>query len=296
MNSEVSRRSVLGAGAAALAAALPLTAARPARASTRRRLIIGADEGWFSQVHAAVPAASCRRVYFPDHNDIPGQWPSTRDARTTVVSIRPVPADLLAGRLDARIKAFLRTAPPGSDLTAWHEAGNLPGYPSYLTAPTMRAVHAHMHRLCRHTNVRYGPILCMHPRDMPPWMIPGLDWYGLDIYDWPEFRHPDGTLNINGALYPRLDQWRATIGQLTKTRSPVLNICETNSSRVEYRPQWFTAVARWMSGNGGQRMLTYWSKAHGDAGVWLPHDTAVIKSLAHAGTLRPPSRPGRLSR
>ena len=77
----------------------------------------------------------------------------------------------------------------------------------------MRAVHAHMHRLCRHTNVRYGPILCMHPLSMPPWMVPGLDWYGLDIYDWLEFRNSDGTLNINGALYPRLAQWRA-LGQL----------------------------------------------------------------------------------
>lgn len=285
MTSEVSRRSVLGVGVA-VAAALPLAAAaRPALASGPGKLIIGANEGWYTQVHAAVPAASCRRVYVPDHNDIPGQWPSTRQARTTLVSIRPVPDDLLAGRLDTRIKAFLRSAPPGSDLTAWHEAGNLPGYPAYITAPAMRAVHAHMHRLCRHTNVRYGPILCMHPRNMPPWMIPGLDWYGLDIYDWPEFRHADGSLNINGALYPRLAQWRAMIQRFTKTPAPVLNICETNSSRVAYRPQWFTAVASWMSHNGGQRMLTYWSKAHGDAGVWLPDDTAVIKSLAHAATL-----------
>ena len=286
MGSEISRRSVLGAGAAALAAAVPLTAAAgPAGAAGYRKLLIGADEGWYSQVHAAVPAVSCRRVYFPEHNYIPGQWPSTRDARTTLVSFRPLPADLLAGRLDARIKAFLHTAPPGSDLTAWHEAGNLPGYPSYITAPTMRAVHAHMHRLCRHTNVRYGPILCMHPLSMPPWMVPGLDWYGLDIYDWLEFRNPDGTLNINGALYPRLTQWRAVIQQLTKTLSPVLNICETNSNRVEYRPQWFTAVAHWMSRNGGQRMLTYWSNAHGDAGPWRPRDTAVIKSLARAAAL-----------
>jgi hypothetical protein len=285
MTSDVSRRSVLGAGAAALVAAVPLTAGRPVLAETHRQLIIGANEGWYTKVHAAVPAASCRRVYFPEHNYIPAQWPSTRNASTTLVSIRAVPADLLAGRLDTRIRAFLRTAPPGSDLTAWHEAGNLAGYPAYITAPAMRAVHAHMHRLCRHTNVRYGPILCMHPRSMSPWMVPGLDWYGLDIYDWPEFRNPDGTLNINGALYPRLGQWRTVIQQFTKTSSPVLNICETNSSRLEYRAQWFTAVARWMSRNGGQRMLTYWSKAHGDAGPWRPGDTAVIKSLARAATL-----------
>jgi hypothetical protein len=285
MESDISRRSVLGAGAAALAA-VPLAAAvPPAEAAVRRKLVIGASEGWFTKVHAAVPAVSCRRVYISGYNDIPHRWPSTRDARTTLVSVRPVPADLLAGRLDSRIRAFLRTAPPGSDLTAWHEAGNLPGYPSYLTAPAMRAVHAHMHRLCRHTHVRYGPILCMHPLKMGPWMVPGLDWYGLDIYDWPEFRHSDGTLNIDGALYPRLDQWRAVIRHLTKTANPALNICETNSSRVDYRPQWFTAVARWMSRNGGHRMLTYWSHKHNDAGPWRPGDTAVIRSLARAAAL-----------
>jgi hypothetical protein len=37
-----------------------------------------------------------------------------------------------------------------------------------------------------------------------------------------------------------------------------------------------------MSRNGGGHMLTYWSQAHGDAGQWLPRDTAVIKALAHA--------------
>jgi hypothetical protein len=285
MTGDISRRSVLEAGAA-LAAGVPLAAAvRPAPAGAQRRLVIGADEGWYTRVHAAVPAVSCRRVYVPGHNDIPRQWPSTPNARTALVSIRPVPADLLAGRLDAPIRAFLRTAPPGSALTAWHEAGNLAGYPSWITAPAMRAVHARMHRLCQPTHVRYGPILCMHPASMPPWMVPGLDWYGLDIYDWPEFRHPDGTLNITGALYPRLDQWRAVIAHLTKKPAPVLNICETNSSRPGYRPQWFTAVAQWMSRNGGHRMLTYWSHAHHDAGPWNPRDTAVINSLAHAARL-----------
>ena len=100
-----------------------------------RKLLIGANEGWYTKVHEAVPAVSCRRVYFSEHNYVPGEWPSTKNASTTLVSIRPVPADLLAGPVDTRIKAFLRTAPSGSDLTAWHEAGNLPGYPSYITAP-----------------------------------------------------------------------------------------------------------------------------------------------------------------
>ena len=62
-----------------------------------RKLLIGANEGWYTKVHEAVPAVSCRRVYFSEHNYVPGEWPSTKNASTTLVSIRPVPADLLAG-------------------------------------------------------------------------------------------------------------------------------------------------------------------------------------------------------
>jgi hypothetical protein len=285
MESDIPRRLVLGAGAALTAAMVVPAAARPAQAAARRTLEIGANAGWYAAVHADVPALTCRRVYYPEHNFIPGRWPPGTLASTAVVSIRPVPADLLAGRLDAPIRAFLRSAPPGSDLTAWHEAGNLPGYPAYITAPAMRAVHAHLHRLCRGTNVRYGPILCMPPSSMRPWLIPGLDWYGLDIYDWPEFHFRHGPLDIGGKLYPRLAQWRAVIQQVTGTHSPVLSICETNSGYASHRPKWFTAVARWLSVNGGRRMLTYWSDAPGAVGPWLPGDTAVSRALTAAAAL-----------
>ena len=47
----------------------------------------------------------------------------TKDASTTLVFIRPVPADLLTGRLDTRIKAFLRTACSFSCLPAVSSLG-----------------------------------------------------------------------------------------------------------------------------------------------------------------------------
>jgi hypothetical protein len=284
MKSDIPRRSALAAGAALTAAIVVPAAARPAQAATRRRLEIGTNAGWFAAVRAEVPAVTCRRVYYPEHNFVPQQWPSGPFPSTAMVSIRPIPADLLAGRLDARIRAFLRSAPPGSDLTAWHEAGNLTDYPAYITPPAMRAVHAHMHRLCRGTHVRYGPILCMRPSSMPPWLIPGLDWYGLDIYDWPEFHSRHGPLDITGRLYPRLAQWRAMVQHVTRTRSPVLSICETNSGHASHRPKWFTALARWLGVNGGRRMLTYWNDTPGAVGPWLPHDTAVARALTDAAT------------
>jgi hypothetical protein len=285
MGGTISRRSVL-AGGAALAAASVVPAAQRAQAATRPTLAIGANAGWYEEIHAQVPALTCRRVYYPAYNDIPGEWPSPILGSAALVSIRPVPADLLAGRLDAQIRSFLQSAPPGSGLTAWHEAGNLAGYPAYITPRNMRAVHTHMQRLCRGTTVRYGPILCMHPASMPAWLVPGLDWYGLDIYDWPEFHFPHGgPLDIHGKLYPRLAQWRAVIRQVTGKRFPVLNVCETNSDRASQRSKWFTALATWLSANGGGRMLTYWNQQAGTVGPWLPHDTAVIRALTRAARL-----------
>jgi hypothetical protein len=286
---DIPRRLFLGAGAVLTGAMAVPAAAQLAQAAARpparQPLQIGANTGWYAAVHAEVPELTCRRVYYPEYNFIPAHWPPSVLGSMAMVSIRPIPADLLTGRLDKRIRAFLLSAPPGSDLTTWHEAGNLRAYPAYITAPAMRAVHAHMHRLCRGTNVRYGPILCMRPATMHPWLIPGLDWYGLDIYDWPEFHFRHGPLDIHGKLYPRLDHWRAVIQQVTRRRSPTLNIGETNSGDPSQRAKWFTAVARWLNVNGGRRMLTYWSDASGSVGPWLPHDAAVSHALTRAAAL-----------
>jgi len=278
--SSVTRRAAIGGGAALAGAAL----LRHVPAATARRLVIGANEPWFTDVHQAVPAVTCRRTYYGEHDYIPATWPVTTGATSQSVSIRPVPSSLLSGRLDARLKAFIGSALPGSFLTAWHEAGNLAGYPRYINPPNMRAVHRHMNRLCQGTNVSYGPILCMHPDSMPPWLVPGMGWYGLDIYDWPEFHFPGGgPLDIHGRLWPRLSQWKAVIQKTSGHRNPELAICETNALNPSHRPKWMLAVAEWMTGNGGRRMLTYWSR-HG-VGPWLPQDQAVILALRHCTRL-----------
>ena len=213
----------------------------------------------------------------------PARWPATAGAASQSVSVRPVPSSLLSGRLDARLRAFIRSAPPGSFLTAWHEAGNLIGYPAYINPPNMRAVHRHMHRLCRGTHVSYGPILCMRPESMPPWLVPGMDWYGLDIYDWPQFHFPGGPLDARGRLWPRLRQWQAVIRHVSGHRNPALAICETNSLHPSDRPKWLLGVAEWMARNGGHRMLTFWRR--GGVGPWLPHDRAVISALRQCSRL-----------
>jgi hypothetical protein len=244
-------------------------------------LILGSNAGVFADLRTAVPGARGRRVYFPEPNVWPSSWPLVAGS-TAVVSIRPVPADLLAGKLDDSIRTLCESAPPDSDLNAWHEAGNIADYNSldYITPTNMTKVHEYMHRLVRGTPVSYGPILCMPPSDMPHWMPGGLDWYGLDIYDWHQF-HIDNSmskpLDVNGALRDRLDQWKATVHAVGGTSTPRLSICETNSPDARHRSNWFTGLGDWLAKNGGRYLLTFWSAA--GCGPWLPDDKATIDAL-----------------
>src|ERR1700730_6680586 len=103
-------------------------------------LIVGSNASDFEAMRQAVPKALGRRVYFPEGSFVPQRGPIVEDS-SAALSIRPLPADLLAGRLDAQIRALLATAPPDSDLNAWHEAGNIADYNAlgYITPKTMTA-------------------------------------------------------------------------------------------------------------------------------------------------------------
>lgn len=242
-------------------------------------LIVGSNAKDFAAFREAIPAAAGRRVYYPQPNIWPGKWPLV-DGSTAVLSIRPVPADLLAGKLDDSIRALCESAPDNADLNAWHEAGNLAEYAplGFITPPAMRAVHQHMQQLVEGTPVSYGAVLCMPPNSMPQWMPGGLDWYGLDIYDWPQFHFPNGgPLDISGRLTERLNTWLAVVRAQTGLQDPKLNICETNSAQPTSRAKWFTALGEWLHANGGHRMLTFWSDA--GCGPWLPDDLATIEAL-----------------
>ena len=246
-------------------------------------MLLGANSNWYADMQSAVPAATGRRVFYPEINFIPETWPVITGS-TAVVSIRPNPDDLLAGRLDAAISQFVHSAKNVQFLNAWHEAGNLPEYDSmsFINPQNMIKVHKYMHELCKHSNVRYGPVMCMPPDSMPPWMPGGMDWYGLDIYDWSEFHFPNGgPLDIHGRLYPRLNQWRQVCTQVSGKRLPALRICETNSQFSSHRPKWFTAVGNWIKNNGDYQMLTFWSSAPGAVGPWLPDDHDTIEALSN---------------
>jgi hypothetical protein len=245
-------------------------------------LLFGSNSKTFDEMNDAGINVHTFRAYRDQFNFIPTVWPSkdsVPDARVTL-SLRPVPEDLLAGRLDEQLRSYIASAPPGVKLSAWHEASNLPGYPDFVNAANMSAVHAYMMDLCRGSNVRYGSIICAVPSETKAWMGTGLDWYGLDIYDFGEgqFRNWHGGIS-DSKLFARLDDMRETCRELSGQDSPEIDICETNSPRPGHRGEWLTMLAEWLHGNGGERLQTFWNPTGSLSGPWLPDDAQTIDAL-----------------
>jgi hypothetical protein len=246
-------------------------------------VLCGANSKTFDEMHDAGIDVRTFRAYRDKYNFIPTVWPTKADVPDAPVtlSIRPVPDDLLAGRLDDQLRQFIAAAPAGVKLSAWHEASNLGTYPDYINAQTMSAVHEYMQQLCSGSNVRYGSIICAVPSETKAWMGTNLDWYGLDVYDFTEGQFRDwwgGGLN-KSKLFARLDDMLETCRDLTGRDSPDIDICETNSPRQRHRAEWFEMIAEWLNGHGGGRLQGFWNPTGPLSGPWLPDDTKTIGAL-----------------
>ena len=254
-------------------------------------LLIGCNSRIFDSMYEAGINVRTFRAYRDKYNLIPKSWPSKEsvpDARV-MLSIRPVPDDLLAGRLDDQLTTLIATAPPGVKLSAWHEASNLAGYPDYIrSGATMSAVHEYMQRLCQGSNVRYGSIICAVPSRTKSWMGAELDWYGLDVYDFGggQFRNWWNGGISKTKLFARLDDMLSTCRDLSGSDAPEIDICETNSPRTRYRADWFALLAQWLSANGGGCLETFWNPSGPLSGPWLPDDSRTIGALRSIAALR----------
>jgi hypothetical protein len=252
---------------------------------------LGANSLYFNKVKAMVPGLAGRRVY-RDDGTLPQLWPGTQQGsewnwwpgQRVVFSVRPDPAELAAGQLDAQVRAFVATAPPGSCLTSYHEAGSLDHGRAYadLSKQTICDVHVRMHELCRDSNVAYGTITCGPPAYMYQW-VPGpgypMDWYGVDIWDGPNWRaNASAPLNVP-ALHARLEQNLQYAQERSGQAHPVLHVPETNSQYPAMRPGWMECIGEWMSRNGGQLMCTHWAADGPLSGDFPAGDTALITAL-----------------
>lgn len=219
----------------------------------------GCNERFFPQVAKHVGDMSMVRIFM---GDPPSRWPATPRGMKALISIRPDPVALLHGKLDHTLTSLIRSAPDGSYLTAWHEAdkGRSRGG---LSATHTREVHRHMRKLSHKANrkVRYGAIVTqgIGRTDLGRWVVDGLDFYGVDLYDLRDKIHPHHALHH-------------AFRQLPNARRVV---AETNSSDVRHRPEWFRDIYDWLAVNRGHALLTFWSHDGRLSGPWVDNPATI---------------------
>ena len=245
------------------------------------RVTIGVNRDYWTQFKAAIPRAQDVRVYYDTENVFPATWPTSAQGAWVTLSLRPDPADLLSGRLDARLKALFASAPAHSEVTFWHEnePGNPLAYPRSVNAARANvAMLRYGEKLVNGTKVRFGQIICAPANQMQKWIAPGLDWYGIDLFANPNYKNPDGTLS-KAKLWVRLNNNEAVFRAKTGRRWPALRFDESNARSDRHRKAWFTYLAEWLHGHGGGRLLTRWTPAPTKlAGPWPP-SRPVIRQL-----------------
>lgn len=233
-------------------------------------IAFGVNQNHYDDMSPYVKPITIERTY----KSLQPTWPEMQVPGTpSVWSIRPDPAKLFKGQYDAEIKSALLTAPAGSYLTSYHEA-SLAGI-SYNTAVK---VQQYLHRLVHSVTdkVPFGNITL--PGDAPHWDAPGMDWYGLDVYDF----------HANNNAVRALNYWYYH-GSI-RTTAPTL-ITETNTNIVANRSSWFTQIYEWLASSPpGWALCTFWNPGGHWSGPWLPNDTATINTLnqiaAEAASLR----------
>jgi hypothetical protein len=249
--------------------------------ATGAKVTIGVNRNYWTRFKAAIPHAQDVRIYYDDENVFPATWPTGAQGAWVTLSLRPNPADLLSGKLSARLKALFASAPAHSEVTFWHENGpaNPLKYPrSVNSAQTNVAMLKYGEKLVKGTKVKFGQIICAPANQLKKWIAPRLDWYGIDIFANPNFENPDKTLS-KAKLFARLNHNEVVFRAKAGRRWPAVRFDESNARRDWHRKNWFTYLAEWLHGHGGGRLLTRWTSAPSKlAGQWPPSQP-VIRQL-----------------
>lgn len=276
----VAARWLTAVAAVVVLAIATAAAAAAAAGGTGSRVTVGVNRDYWTQFKAAVPRAQDVRIYYDGENVFPATWPTWAKGAWVTLSLRPKPADLLSGRLNAQLKALFASAPAHSEVTFWHE--NEPGNPLKYSASVNRArtnvaMLRYGEKLVKGTKVKFGQIICAPANQMQKWIAPRLDWYGIDLFANPNYENPDGTLS-KAKIWVRMNNNEAVFRAKTGRRWPAVRIDESNARRDWHRKSWFTYLAEWLHGHGGGRLLTRWTPTRTKlSGPWPPSRPVITR-------------------
>ncbi|MGO9298158.1 MAG: hypothetical protein ACLP52_30490 [Streptosporangiaceae bacterium] len=280
--SQIGRRAFLR-GASLLALAGPAVAAAACSSSPSRpafpagRPIFGVNDTSWPEISAAAGGVTGWRAYAPPSAGVPRRWPGTHSGpvpagvQTPVVSIKPDVSQVISGALDARLAAYFSLVPPGAWVTCWHE-GEKPGL--HFSREQIQRLHARVYSVFRAHAPRtalYGQIFSTYaatrpssPQALGPWVAPGLDFYGLDGYQY----EPGET--VEQVLAEPAAQITAVVPGAR------LAITETNTSFGQ-QARWFAEAFGLATRQGWLAMFPFFGS--GRNYPWHPADLALVAGL-----------------
>lgn len=267
-------------------------------------------------VAAGIPVTGVRH-YCP-FNTVPSAWPSppgtvgggsnaecswpgatviipNLDDVSMCVTIYPVYADLIVGNYDAHLHSLMSTTQGREMLSCWHEASSGKSDANGpITAQMQTAMQTYLYNFAKTGNghTTPSPMQILSPlykcavgavdigdwAHASPWMAPGLDFYGMDLYH----------KNFSNPTVP-LEEWRAHVyGTPTlAAHSPnaTIAVCECNCDVDADRACYFYTTAKWVwnqTNRGARSFLCFWN-GDGDMGGCWPPGPAAIAQLKRIG-------------
>ena len=264
---ELDRRQLL-AGVAAIGAAGLVggkTAASP-------RPVFGVNQLLWSTVYAAIGGGiKGERCDYPPPA-VPSAWFKTGSSVTTAVgSFRPNIEAVLAGKLDAQMRAFAAKIPKGCAITVWHEGEEAGPHGAHVPAATLRKLHAQCHSIFHAAGVKYVQIVGCYSqftrgKTLSSYISPVVDAVYLDGY---QYHSGEPLAHVFAAPAEAIT---AACG-----KSMPRGITETNTHSVRGRPAWFSDVYAYAQANQHQVCFCWWGT--GPHLSWLPNDSATIATL-----------------
>ncbi|HEY2455599.1 MAG TPA: hypothetical protein VGI71_23890 [Scandinavium sp.] len=165
---------------------------------TDTSLLFGCDSQNFPLYKATLPHVTVARVYAKETEGVAGipiTWPISSGqvasgAAVYIISFRPNDVvGFINGAYDGPTKSWLAKLPDNTALCVYHEGNLTTNYFRAVingTADQFVAAHQKLQQLANQVNSTHtvGQVLFTSsvPNPNSPWITPGLDWYGLDIY------------------------------------------------------------------------------------------------------------------
>lgn len=244
--------------------------------------VTGLNQSAFPAVSSAIGGVSGVRAYRTP-GPIPAAYPGNSGgalpagATLVVVSLKPDIASFIQGAQDAAFTAYVKSCPPSTMLTLWHEGERAnEGH----AAQDIVNLHTRAHALAvaAKPSVLYGQVYTCYSSTngrVTDFTAPGMDFYGLDGYASSDNSTAD---SIFGATLKQLRMVDGADGPVAVTEVNADSTGKFSAGLSAARVKFFNDAWAWAKAHSAVCYFPFWND--GTAATWVAGDTAVIGALS----------------